>query len=308
MIASSKTAKALSFILSTVVLVGGMVLAAPPMKVEIEGGGETAAAKMGTSFEDMAVGTLTAEPAEDIAEAPAPAETVETVTAEQTVQPQTTPSPQITPTVPAPDAVVAMAAIPLAPTPLAAAQPTMAPQIETPTITAQDPASAAPPQSVRPTRRDPEKAAAVVAARPKPQKVARPAPARKKPAAQPRGNAKRNNTQGAANGSDRQAKATSQGTTRKKATQSGNAAVSNYPGQVMRRISRVSKPRVKSRGTAVIAFSIGSGGGLARVSVARSSGSSALDAAAVNVIRKAAPFPAPPRGAKRQFSIRIKGR
>ena len=59
--------------------------------------------------------------------------------------------------------------------------------------------------------------------------------------------------------------------------------------------------------TATIAFAIASNGGLASVSVARGSGSAALDRAAVSVIRKAAPFPRPPAGARRQYSIKIKG-
>lgn len=171
------------------------------------------------------------------------------------------------------------------------------------TLSAQTPASAAPPQSMRPKRKDPGQAAKFAAARPKPE-VAK---AATKPKVS-RGNAQRNNTQGAQNGTRTQAKTAKQGTTQKASAQAGNAAVSNYPGQVMRRISRVPKPRINSRGTTVVAFSISSGGGLAGVAVARSSGSAALDQAAVRVIRKAAPFPKPPRGARRQFSIRIKGR
>ena len=75
----------------------------------------------------------------------------------------------------------------------------------------------------------------------------------------------------------------------------------------MRRISRAGKPRVRTTGTATISFAIASNGGLASVSVARGSGSAALDRAAVSVIRKAAPFPRPPAGARRQYSIKIKG-
>ena len=89
---------------------------------------------------------------------------------------------------------------------------------------------------------------------------------------------------------------------------SGNAAASNYPGEVMRRIARAGKPRVGARGTAVIGFTVASNGGLAQIGVARSSGSAALDRAAVALITKAAPFPRPPAGAQRRFSITIKGR
>ncbi|MEP2639765.1 MULTISPECIES: energy transducer TonB [Roseobacteraceae] len=89
--------------------------------------------------------------------------------------------------------------------------------------------------------------------------------------------------------------------------QPGNAAVSSYPGKVMRKIQRVRRPRVGTRGTAVIAFRVASNGGLGGLSVARSSGSDRLDKAAMQVIQRAAPFPTPPPGAKRAFSIQING-
>ena len=52
---------------------------------------------------------------------------------------------------------------------------------------------------------------------------------------------------------------------------------------------------------------VGSGGTLAAISLARSSGSGELDQAALRVIRRAAPFPAPPPSARRNFTIRIQG-
>jgi protein TonB len=58
----------------------------------------------------------------------------------------------------------------------------------------------------------------------------------------------------------------------------------------------------------VVAFSVSASGGLAGVSIARSSGSAALDAAALRMVQRAAPFPPPPKGAQRSFSISIKGR
>jgi protein TonB len=76
----------------------------------------------------------------------------------------------------------------------------------------------------------------------------------------------------------------------------------------MRRLSQAGRPRVNARGTAVVAFNISGNGGLASVSLARSSGSSALDQAAVQLVRGAGPFPPPPEGAQRSFSIQIKGR
>ena len=59
---------------------------------------------------------------------------------------------------------------------------------------------------------------------------------------------------------------------------------------------------------AVVAFRVASNGGLTSVSIARSSGSSALDQAALRVDQRSAPFPPPPNGARRSFSVQIKGR
>ena len=122
---------------------------------------------------------------------------------------------------------------------------------------------------------------------------------------QPQGNASQNATTGAATGAETTRQQANTGTGR--SAQSGNAAASNYPGQVMRQISRVRRPQVGSRGTAVVAFTISPSGGLSGLSLARSSGNGRLDQAALGVVRRAAPFPAPPPGARRSFSINIKG-
>ena len=76
----------------------------------------------------------------------------------------------------------------------------------------------------------------------------------------------------------------------------------------MRALSQVRRPRVAAAGTALVAFRVAPTGALAGVSLARSSGSARLDRAALTVVRRAAPFPAPPRGAQRRFSIEIAGR
>ena len=171
--------------------------------------------------------------------------------------------------------------------------------------------SGTPATTLRPQRRVSEKATKVAAARPKtaapePKKSTTKLQQQAKPRAQV-GNAKSNNTQGAEAGS-KMAKAAALETSLKKISQSGNAAASNYPGHVMRRIARVPKPRVNNRDTAMISFSVSSNGGLAEATVARSSGSARLDQAALRVVLQAAPFPRPPEGAQRRFSILIKGR
>ena len=195
----------------------------------------------------------------------------------------------------------------LAPTPLAV-PPSESAQVAPPpeTLQAQDPDSDAPVLSRRPMRKNPETAAKIAEARAKQEQAERERRQAEQQAAA-RGNAQRNATKGSSSGQSTSAKSTSTGKRQAAASAQGNAAASNYPGQVMRRISRAGKPRVRTTGTATIAFAIASNGGLASVSVARGSGSAALDRAAVSVIRKAAPFPRPPAGARRQYSIKIKG-
>lgn len=318
MIPRSGLVKTLSVGVAASLVVGVSQLAQIDDSAKIAGGGAPAAAQLGTRFEDMAVGTLEAEPVEDITPPPEP-EPLETAEA---LPP--TPALTVTPT-PAAEPMQAVKAepMPVAPPPATAAQTPVLPALTpvetppettsaTPTITAAAPVPPvetltaeaeddAPRLSQRPQRRDPERAAeAAKKAKPKPQ----PKP---KPKQTTRGNAKRDNTKGAQTAA-RAGNAAQSGTRQRAAAPAGNAAASNYPGQVMSRIARVGKPRVRSRGTAVIAFSIGGGGQLAGARVARSSGSAALDQAALGIIRQAAPFPRPPAGAQRNFSIQIKGR
>jgi protein TonB len=58
-------------------------------------------------------------------------------------------------------------------------------------------------------------------------------------------------------------------------------------------------------GRATVAFSVGPGGGLQAARITRSSGKPQLDQAALSTVRSAAPFPAPPPGAKASYSIQI---
>ncbi|MGP6087522.1 energy transducer TonB family protein [Antarctobacter jejuensis] len=182
----------------------------------------------------------------------------------------------------------------------APAEPASAAPETTERLTGQAPVHAAVTRSLRPRMRTPEfDAANKPAAKPRPK-------AKAKPVAVASGGANRNARAGAPTGSVLSKSAT-RGTEGRKAA-SGNAAASNYPGVVMRKLSRARRPNVNARGKAVVSFTIGANGGLVSVSLSGSSGSSALDRGAVQVVRNAAPFPRPPSGARRSYSVEIKGR
>lgn len=126
-----------------------------------------------------------------------------------------------------------------------------------------------------------------------------------KPVAKPRGNSVVNTNRGVTE-SNRQAQGGQSQRQNGQARVQGNAAVSNYPGKVMRKIQRAKRP-ASVKGVAVVSFSIGPGGSLAGVGIARSSGSGKLDSIALAQVRRAAPFPPPPAGARTRFTVRIKG-
>lgn len=111
--------------------------------------------------------------------------------------------------------------------------------------------------------------------------------------------------------SDGQAEATAAAASRQsrgQAAQAGTGSASNYPGRVMRRLRSVRVRGGGRRGRAVVGFSIGSGGGLASVFIVTSSGNARLDRNAISHVRRAAPFPAPPSGARTRFSFEYVGR
>ncbi|KIC08739.1 hypothetical protein RA19_17765 [Leisingera sp. ANG-M1] len=92
------------------------------------------------------------------------------------------------------------------------------------------------------------------------------------------------------------------------AKQQGNAAADNYRGQVLRRVMRAKRQKVNIRGAALVRFTITGSGALGSARIAKSSGSAKLDSIALAQVRRAAPFPPPPAGAKTTYSVRIKGK
>ncbi len=80
----------------------------------------------------------------------------------------------------------------------------------------------------------------------------------------------------------------------------GNAAVSNYPGKVHSKLARAARSiRMKKTGEVVVAFSVNASGGVSAARIQSSSGVSEIDQAALQALRKAAPFPPIPENAGR---------
>ena len=115
-----------------------------------------------------------------------------------------------------------------------------------------------------------------------------------------RGKARQSATKGEVDGSADVRAAVVGGRKKGSSSAAGNAAVSNYPGKVRNRINRA-KRRVSGgeRGSVVVSFTVGSGGQASDIRVARSSGVAALDRAAVDSVRRAAPFAKIPEAAGR---------
>ena len=268
-----------------------MTLISPEPESLVEGGAHVAESSMGSSFADLTAGTL--QPVQTIEPAlqPTSAEPVKPLEA-SLVAPS--------------EATAKTAGKPLETADAPAPVKTLSRPVEANMVVAALPDNSSVPNvSVRPklpTKR-PEPKRAVVK-----KKKVEPAPGTPaKKVAKPRGNAKQNAKAGTQTGTQKKAQ-TQQASKAATSKAQGNAAVSNYPGQVMRRISRVPRPRTSAKGAAVVQFTIAANGGLASAGIARSSGSAALDQAALAVVRKAQPFPRPPSGARRGYSIKIKGR
>ena len=109
--------------------------------------------------------------------------------------------------------------------------------------------------------------------------------------------------EGALSGRSAKAQAKSSGT-----GEGGTAQAASYGTDVMRKIRRTKAAKSPGRGSAVVGFVIASSGGLESVRVVKSSGLAALDKVAVEHIRRAAPFPAPPKGAERRFAFEFVGK
>lgn len=79
--------------------------------------------------------------------------------------------------------------------------------------------------------------------------------------------------------------------------------IAGYAARVRARVAGRRPAGNGVKGTVIVSFSVGGGGGLGSARIVRSSGSGALDAAALQAVRGAAPFPPPPGGRSLSFSV-----
>ncbi|MBR2657711.1 MAG: TonB family protein [Loktanella sp.] len=247
----------------------GLLIVAPQDEpVLTAGGGTTDIAALGAAFEDFVAGSIPVVPAAQ------PAVKMPATTATMTV----------------PSSDVADIAVPVTATTTSAAvvaAPATPVEPDTASPIADD---AAPVTSLRPVARP----------APRPQRTAEAAPVT------PAGNAAADTNRGSAQG-QAEAQATAAGTAAQD-NASGQGAAANYPGQVLRQITRLRRQTTASRGTVIVSFAVAGSGALADIAVLRSSGSAALDQLALDHIRRAAPFPPPPAGAQTAFSFEFVGR
>lgn len=135
------------------------------------------------------------------------------------------------------------------------------------------------------------------------EEAARQAPASRPPPGNADTNAQRGEPEQASR--PQPAQTTRTAPTQEAANPSNATAVSNYPGQVFRRIQRIRQRQVDGAGTVRLQFTIGPNGGLSSIRVFASSGSPSIDEAALNHVRRAAPFAQPPLGAQTTFMFNI---
>ena len=156
---------------------------------------------------------------------------------------------------------------------------------------------------------------------PKPKPTAKVAQAEKpankpvaKPAAKARqsGNGGQNRTDAQRGQADGLADGRTAGKTNgRKSSEAGNAAVSNYPGKVASKLRRALRypaeaRRQKLRGQVHVSFVVSTSGGVRSIRVVVSSGSPVLDRAAIETVRRAAPFPnIPPEAARSSWPFTV---
>ncbi|MFC5583591.1 TonB family protein [Nitratireductor kimnyeongensis] len=256
--------------------------------IEIAGGGATEIAIAGNAFADMV----------------AAGETTEKVLPE--VQPETEPVQPETASEAPPETPVETVVDETSPQVVEAEQPVVE-MTEAETAEAVEPVenaqivaalSEAPVPTPRPAYTPPPKPKAEK----KQVREAKTAPPKKRSAGS-KGRDTQDARRGTASGKKNAGKA-SKGRQEARATQSGNARVSNYPGKVVSKLRRSLRypsaaKRQRLKGEVHVRFTIARNGSVSGVRIVRSSGSGVLDQAALDTVRRAAPFPRIPDEAGR---------
>ncbi|MQY44205.1 TonB family protein [Epibacterium sp. SM1969] len=135
--------------------------------------------------------------------------------------------------------------------------------------------------------------------------------ARKKPKAQPKpahGNTKVNARKGNKITGQEDKHGAGSGAKKTAAAKVGNGALSSYKTKVLRKVARARHRSAGDRGTAYISVSISPSGAVGGVSIARSSGKSRVDRAALQMVKGAGPFGATPNGRALSYVIKVKVR
>jgi periplasmic protein TonB len=91
-------------------------------------------------------------------------------------------------------------------------------------------------------------------------------------------------------------------------TKGGDVSPAAYARAVMRKVRATKRKSGAGKGTVVVGFTIAADGGLASVQVLQGSGDAALDASAVDHIRRSAPFPPPGANAGRGYAFEFVGK
>lgn len=167
------------------------------------------------------------------------------------------------------------------------AKPVEAKPVEKPVLKKEEPKPVE--KKPEPRKEQPKKKEETKKTEPNPKKVAK-----KKTAARD-GNAETDSNKGSskADRKDGNSQDASQGNSRNKVK--GNAATSNYKGLVQRKLERAKKRvRVAAKGTVVVSFTILASGSVVNLRVRKSSGKPAIDKGALDIVRRASPFPAIP--------------
>jgi periplasmic protein TonB len=340
MIPTSRLAAVTALLVAFAVHAGALVVRSGPGEVQIEGGAPAAETALGNAFSDMVAGTNRpvkavvnkAETPPDTTQKPDIAKATpkqqpqqdnnqqtpsETKPARPTTSQQATPPPTLSSQTP--QVQQNMAAIQL---PTAEAEPAEAPSPITQRSLSVDQSETAeqkPNTTQTTTTLTYNEPVAVPATRPverpvdKPVKPTEPItpeaeqPPKPQAKARPQGNSDQNAKRGAATGTQPKAK-TKSGTNSARTAKPGNAEKSNYLGLVKRKIERKKKRNVNIKGTVRVSFNISASGTLTRLSVSRSSGSAKFDQSAMQQVRRAAPFPAPPGGAPIGVSLDLRSK